>query len=277
LLAALIIWRAIMEFSVNSNDVPLTIHATDKNASLSTTGLTTQPMKMTGLVLTGLLLVIFMAVYQVCFTPSAVYRDGESKNNLPVIDYKSVPMVGSPDAPYVISLLFDYQCPHCQKLHFMLSEAVRRYNGKLAFALCPVPLSTECNPYIPYDVDAFKNSCELARLSLAVWVAKREAFPAFENWMFTFESGSSWLPRSPETARAKAIELVGEVNFDTARTNPWIGSYMQTCIGIYGQTLQSGKSGVPKLVRGSHWVIPEPYDADDLIEILQKSLAVPSP
>jgi hypothetical protein len=60
-------------------------------------------------------------------------------------------------------------------------------------------------------------------------------------------------------------------------TNPWIDQYLQTCVRIYGQTIQSGKGGVPKLIFGSQWVIPQPYNADDLIMILQNSLAVPKP
>ena len=36
---------------------------------------------------------------------------------------------------YIVTVLFDYKCPHCQQLHFMLDEAIRRYGGKLAFAL----------------------------------------------------------------------------------------------------------------------------------------------
>ena len=227
--------------------------------------------------LTGLVLAGILAASQVVFTPPAVYSDGESQDNLPAIDYHTVPMVGSPDAPYVVTLLFDYQCSHCQKIHFMLNEAIRRYAGKLAFALCPAPLNTQCNPYIPRDVDEFKNSCELAKIGLAVWVAKREVFPDFENWMFTFESGDSWHPRSLETARAKAVELVGQAKFDAAWTDPWIGQYLQTSIRIYGQTIQNGKGGIPKLIFGSRWVIPEPYNADDLVMILQKSLAVPRP
>ena len=73
------------------------------------------------------------------------------------------------------------------------------------------------------------------------------------------------------------VELVGQAEFDTAWSEPWIARYMQTCIQIYGQTIQSGKGGIPKLIFGSHWVIPEPYNADDLVMILQKSLAVPKP
>ena len=186
-------------------------------------------------------------------------------------------MVGSPDAPYIVTLLFDYQCPHCQKLHFMLDETARRFDGKLAFVLCPVPLNSRCNPYIPRDVDEFKNSCELAKIGLTVWVAKHDAFPAFENWMYGFESGDSWHPRSIESARTKAIELVSQAKFDIAWNDPWIQQYIQTSTRIYGQTVQNGKGGVPKLIFGRRWVIPEPNNADDLKVILQKSLGVHEP
>jgi uncharacterized membrane protein len=255
LLAALVIWRAIE----------------DSRRRII------YPLPAMGFALIGLVLAGILAACQIGLTRPAVHRDGESQDNLPVIDYHAVPMVGSPDAPYVVTLIFNYQCSHCQKIHFMLDEAIRRYDGNLAFALCPAPLNPQCNPYIPRDVDAFKNSCELARIGLAVWVARREAFPAFENWMFTFESGDSWRPRSLETARVKAVELVGQAKFDAAWSNPWIGQYLQTSTQIYGQTIQNGRGGVPKLIFGSRWIIPEPYNADDLVMILQNSLAVPKP
>jgi uncharacterized membrane protein len=255
LLASLVIWRAV----------------TDSQENI------VRPLSAIGLSLVGLVLAGIMAASQVSLTPPAVYREGESQDYLPAIDYHAVPMVGSPDAPYLVTLLFDYQCSHCQKIHFMLDEAIRRYSGKLAFVLCPAPLNTHCNPYIPRDVDEFKNSCELAKTSLAVWVAKREMFSAFENWLFTFESGDRWHPRSLETARAKAAELVGQAKFDEAWSDPWIGQYLQASTQIYGQTIQNGKGGVPKLIFGSHWVIPEPFNTDELIMILQKSLAVPMP
>jgi hypothetical protein len=125
-------------------------------------------------------------------------------------------------------------------------------------------------------VDEFKDSCELAKVGLAVWVARREAFPAFNRWMFSFESGDRWQPRSLEAARAKAVELVGQSKFDAAWAGPWVARYLQTSIRIYGDTVQGGNA-VPKLVFGGRWVIPEPNDADGLISILHDSLAVPRP
>ena len=160
-------------------------------------------------------------------------------------------------------------------MHFMLNEAIRRYDGKLAFALCPAPLDNQCNPYIPQAVDYYKDSCELVRIGLAVWLADREVFPAFENWMFSFESGDRWHPRSLDATKAKAVELIGQAKFDAARADPWIEQYLKTSIQLYGRTIQSGKGGVPKLVYDSRWVIPEPYSADDLVSILRDSLGVP--
>jgi len=276
LLSTLVIWRSIKEIYNNSNQTP------QRNIAMITivtpaTQRRINSYKVIGKALIGFVLAGVLAVSQVAFTPSSIYRDGKSQFNISDLDYKSIPIIGSPDAPYIVILLFDYQCPHCQQLHFMLDEAVHRYNGKLAFALCPAPLNTLCNPFITRDVDAFKNSCELAKIGLAVWVAKREAFPAFENWMFSFEQGDIWHPRGLEAVRVKAVELVGQTKFDTAWIDPWIGKYLQTSIQIYGKSIESGSRGVPKMIYGSHWVNPEPHSTDELVKILQESLALPQP
>ncbi len=288
LLAVLVIWRAPMQFDDDSTDVVLTnpapnattgavIAAPAQDVSPVAPRRVIGPLPAIGLALVGLVLAGALVACQAVITGPAVYLDGESQHNLPAIDPHAVPLVGSPDAPYVITLLFDYTCPHCQRMHFMLGEVIRRYGGKLAFALCPAPLDRQCNPYITRDVEEYKNSCEQVKVGLAVWVAKREAFPAFESWMFSFESGDRWRPRSLDAARAKAVELVGQTQFDAAWADPWIDRYMQESIRIYGGTIQSGHGGVPKLVFGSRWVIPEPYSADDLIMILRDSLGVPMP
>jgi uncharacterized membrane protein/protein-disulfide isomerase len=277
LLAGLVIWRAIKEFNNQSNDVLPTNTGIVKNVPSATQRRNAGFLPIISPALIGLVLAGILAASQVGISSTSVYRNGESQSNLPAIDYHTIPVIGSPDAPYIVNLLFDYECPHCQKLHLMLNEVVHRYSGKLAFALCPTPLNTHCNPYIPRDVDEFKNSCELAKIGLAVWLAKREAFSAFDNWMFTYESGDRWRPRSLESARTKAIELVGKEKFDTALTNPWIEHYMQACIRIYGQTAQNGNGGVPKMIFGSHWVIPEPRNTDDLVMILQNDLGLPKP
>jgi protein-disulfide isomerase len=257
LLAALVIWRAPKLFDDHLTDAALRRHGPSGAWALL------------GLAPAG-----FMALSQIVLTPPAVYRGGESQEYLAAISPHAVPLAGSPDAAWVVTLLFDYQCPHCQQLHFMLPEVIRRHGGRLAFALRPVPMERPCNPYIPRDVEAFKDSCELARTGLAVWLAKREAFPAFELWMFSLESGDRWRPRSPGAARAKAIELVGQAKFDAALADPWIAGYLQTSVRIFGNT---GSTAIPKCVFGSRWVIPQPQDAGQLAAILEHSLGVPKP
>jgi uncharacterized membrane protein len=284
LLGALVIWRAPIQLDQDSTAVALAGPSSGqvsgaavpvRNVSRATGRRSTGRLAASTLPLVGLALAGILAACQVGLP--IPYRGGATQANLAAIDPHAVPLVGSSEAPYVVNLLFDYKCPHCQQLHFMLAEAIRRYGGKLAFALCPTPLNHQCNPYVPRETDEFKDSCELAKVGLAVWVARHEAFAAFDQWMFSFESGDRWHPRSLDAARAKAVELVGQANFDAACTAPWVQGYMQTSIRIFADTIQSGNGGIPKLVFGSHWVIPEPNDAHDLVLLLQNGLGVPKP
>jgi uncharacterized membrane protein len=276
LLAALVIWRAPLQLEDVSTAVAL-----PNPAPNATTG--SAPQRVIGtlpaivLPLIGLALAGILAAAQVIFTPKEVYLAGESQNNLPTIDTSAVPLVGSPDAPYIITEFFDYKCAHCQQVHAMLDEVIRLYNGKVAFVLRPAPLNSQCNPYVARDREEFKDSCELARISLVVWAAKREAFPAFDQWMFAPEPGALWLPRSVDAARAKAVALVGQEKFDAARNDPWINWYMQTSIEIYGKTVDQSGNSIPRMAYGIHWVTPEPQDAAELVLILQKGLALPKP
>lgn len=277
LLAALVVWRSSGQFKEDS-----TISTPLEHVSAAVPRRVFDRLSAFAPALVGVVLAGILAACQLHLVPLTVYRGGRPQNNLPGIDPHNAPLIGSADAPYIVDLLFDYNCPHCQQLHFMLDQAVRRYGGKLAFALCPSPLSNRCNPYVPLDAEEFKTSCELAKIGLAVWVAKREAFPAFDHWMYSFASGDHWQPRSPEAAKIKAAELVGQAKFDAAMANPWIGQYLQTCVRIYGATVQSASNprranAVPKLVFGSRWVIPQPIDAGDLVSILHDSLGVPKP
>jgi uncharacterized membrane protein/protein-disulfide isomerase len=258
LLSVLIFWRALCEFE----DYPT---------------VSFQRLKTIGFVGLGLILAGGVAVSQISFTSSVSFSAGRALNNLSPINYEAAPMIGNREAPYKVTIMFDYKCPHCQKIHAMLKEVVKKYDEKLAFVLCPTPLNTQCNPYIPQDVEAFKNSCDLAKIGLAVWKASHEAFYVFDSWMFQDEPGNLWQPRDFLPAKAKAVQLVGPSKFDTAMSNSWIQEYIQGCVQMYGQTIGSGRGGVPKLVFGTRWVIPEPKDVNDLTMILQKTLGVPKP
>ncbi|MDH6313673.1 putative membrane protein [Parabacteroides sp. PFB2-10] len=236
-----------------------------------------KPLQIALLVFTGLVLAALLATIQINFTGVATTQRGNYQDDQVIFDFQDVPLAGSPDAQHKVTLLFDYQCSHCQKIHFMLDDVIQRYEGTLAFVLCPTPLNSSCNPYVLKDVDAFANSCDLAKIGLSVWFANREVFREFENWMFSFETGNYWRPRNIEAARAKAIELLGEEEFEIAKTDPRVEQCLQNSMYIFGQIIRGGNSSIPKMIYGSQWITPEPYSADELVSILEKSLAVPLP
>lgn len=289
-LTVLVIWHALRRDDDDFTDAPVVAGVADPGAPqpgqpqrgqppphARTSGFRLSVVRGLSPVLVGVALAAMLVAAQTTLAPASLYRGGESRNQPAVLDPHAVPLVGSPDARHIVTLLFDYQCTHCQRLHLMLGEAVRRYEGQLAFALCPAPLNTRCNPHVPRDVAEFKDSCELARIALAVWRADRAAFPAFEDWMYTFDSGDRWRPRTVTDATTKAVELVGRAKFGTATNDPWIDRYLQASVRIYGDTMQNGVGGVPKLVFGPRWVNPQPRDAADLVSILQTGLGIPPP
>jgi uncharacterized membrane protein len=231
-----------------------------------------------GLPLAGVMLAGVLAASQVLIRPLAVYQTGVARAvaGEPATAPRAAPRLGPADAPYVVTLLFDFKCPHCQRVHALLDAAVRRYNGKLAFALCPTPLNTQCNPHVQRDVEMFRDACELAKVGLAVWAADPAAYPAFDQWMFSFEAGDRWRPRTLEAATAKAVELVGQAKLDAARADPWVDEYLRASVKIYGDTFD-GAGVIPKLIYGSTWVCPEPEGVDDLLSVLHDTLGVPAP
>ena len=87
-----------------------------------------------GAVFIGIVAAGVLAASQALFAPATIYRQGDAPETVRGIDPKQVPLLGSPDAKYVVTLSFDYNCPHCQQLHFLLGEIVRRYGGQVAFA-----------------------------------------------------------------------------------------------------------------------------------------------
>jgi uncharacterized membrane protein len=284
-LAALILWQAPRQWAEERDEgvaaavrrpgLEMGPDTEDGDAtSLSRSATERSPLHPIGCALLGVCAAGLVAASQAMFVPAAIYSKGEAHAAARPFDPHQVPLLGSPDAPYVVTLSFDYNCSHCQQLHFLLGEVVRRYAGQVAFALCPAPLNTQCNPYIPQTVPAFATSCDLARISLAVWVAKREAFPAFDQWMFSLESGDRWRPRTVEAAKARAVELVGRAKFDAALADPWVGQYLQASVRIFGN---AGAGAVPKFAFGPHWVTPESDSADDPMEVLQDALVLPKP
>lgn len=213
--------------------------------------------------------ILFAAVHALT-APDSIYDSGFVEEALPTTEGMDVPVIGNPDASRVVEVLFDYQCSHCRTMHPWLEEIAA--DGDIAFVLCPSPLSPSCNPYIPRDVeDRFTGSCDLARLALAVWTAEHEKFFEFDHWLFGY-GDDAWLPRPVSEAREKAVSLIGEARLSEALSDPWIDSYLALAFELFGRTTSEGHSGIPRLISGQQWLVPEASSAVELRQLLDQIL-----
>lgn len=163
-----------------------------------------------------------------------------------LVKLDAVPMMGSPDASNVIVSLFDYTCPHCRSLHPILLETQRLFSNRLGIVCLPMPISTNCNPFLPPNVHSVPNSCEYARLGLAVWRAKPTAHRQFDDWMFQ----ADW-PAPLEEARAYAAQLAGGDKLQAALGDPWLEEQLLTDCRLQATNLIiSGEVGLPQLIIG---------------------------
>ena len=175
----------------------------------------------------------------------------------------AVPMMGSPDASNVIVYLFDYTCPHCRSLHPMLLEAQRRLGAQLGVVCLPMPISTNCNPYLPARIHSVPNACDYARLGLAVWRADPEAFRGFDDWIFHPER-----PVPVEQARQYAEGLVGAEKLKAALADPWVDQQIATDCKLHLANWDVTDTPVmPQLIVG-HTISSGPLNSVEHLEIL---------
>ena len=225
--------------------------------------------------LAGLALSAGLMGIQLLTTPRTAFERGFVQEALPEMSPEELPLVGNPSAENVITLLFDYRCSHCQKLHGMLDETLDILNDgseDYAVVMCPVPISMACNPYIRVSEDRFKGSCELDRLALAVWRTDRSAFAEFDRWLFSTDENQSsgWWPREPEDAYEKAGKLIGVPALEKALADPWIDSYLSDVFEIFGRTSTAEHSSVPRFIDGSgNWLVPDADDPAGLAAVLR--------
>ena len=194
-------------------------------------------------------------------------------SNAFLLKLDALPMIGSPDAANVIVSLFDYTCPHCRALHSMLVETQREYSNRLGIVCLPMPISTNCNPFLPARVHSVSNSCEYARLGLAVWRAAPAVHRQFDDWMFTGER-----PAPLDQARVYAAQLVGGDKLQTALGDPWLQEQLIAGCRLHSTNwVTSGNSAIPQLIIGDVISSGPLLSSQQLVMLLQRYLGVTPP
>ena len=191
-------------------------------------------------------------------------------NNQFLIRLDDVPMIGSPGASNVIVNLFDYTCPHCRELHWILVVTQRQFSNNLGIVSLPMPMSTNCNPLIPANFNSNSNACEFAHLGLAVWRTKPEAQRQFDDWFFSTDQ-----PVSVEEARKYAEELVGADKLEKALSDPWVDKQILTDCQIHFANWQAtGRPGMPQLILGGAVSIGPLNSVEHLQALLSRYLGL---
>ena len=181
-----------------------------------------------------------------------------------------VPMIGSPDAPNVIVNLFDYNCFHCRILHPMLKDVQQRFGSRLGIVLLPMPMDQACNPYVPPKHPTFTNSCDYARLSLAVWHADKTAFGKFDDWLFSTQQ-----PAPVDQVREYAARLVGAEKLESAVTNDWIQQLIVKSCNLHFTNWQATAGpAMPQIIIGPVISAGALNSRNDLIVLLEKYLGL---
>jgi len=180
------------------------------------------------------------------------------------VDATAVPVLGDPQAPIVLAVLYDYTCLHCRDTRKILEKTREQYGDKLAILCLPVPLDSDCNKLIRRTSPGNRYACEVAQTSLALWRAAPGKWPQFDRRLYTEADIRT-------TARAKiaAWEIIGESALDKAMKDGWVDQQIALGVNLYALCGKaSGSTALPMLV-SEHGIMNgtprHPLDIEDLI------------
>jgi uncharacterized membrane protein len=180
------------------------------------------------------------------------------------------PRLGDATAPHYLYLMFDYCCPHCRRTHEYLLEALQRHPAQLAIICLPMPRDADCNPAIVETEARFEHACELARLALAVWQARPEAFAEYDRWLFAPAQ-----PPDPAAARAKAEELVPAERLAAALEDDQTRQRIERNVRAYND---SQIAYLPVIMSpGMDTIVGRPESRDALLEVLEQEVLGSTP
>ncbi|MCC7406781.1 MAG: thioredoxin domain-containing protein [Phycisphaeraceae bacterium] len=182
-----------------------------------------------------------------------------------------MPMLGSPDAPYIAVLFFDYYCPSCRTQFQLIKKAMAHYAPQLGIVCLPLG----CTPN-PDEQEV--PSCRYALLAASVWRRNPEKFATFHDWLMTDPplmlraSPKDGIP-SLEHSTALAASLVG--GHDTLEqdiADPELTNLILQWRG-WRRSLAAGKI-LPALNLHDMVLLGESADTDELFTHLEAGLGI---
>ncbi len=178
------------------------------------------------------------------------------------LDVGQWPLLGKPDAKYVIVEMLDYTCQHCQNTHAAIRGAMDKYGDELAIVVLPIPLNASCNAYVKITHAQHSESCQLAKVAIAVWHLEPEKFGEYHNWLF--ESKATYA-----VALNHATQVVGEDRLRKELQSNVPSDYIAKTVELYRR---AGAGAVPKILFPRTSAVGEMRSASTLISLIEKEL-----
>ena len=147
------------------------------------------------------------------------------------INRQDWPFLGSPTAHPTLALLFDVTCHDCRDLYRSLLHAIQASPEEFAVVVIPVPMTPACNPGVQTADRFHPDSCDYARLTLALWNTDRVLYREYESWML----GRTSLPPLFE-ARSLASRVLGAARLTLALAGPSVESGLLDSVAVYHAT-----------------------------------------
>jgi uncharacterized membrane protein len=197
--------------------------------------------------------------------PGADGRDLPIIAGAATVNTRDFPVLGNPEAQWVLVTLSDHTCGHCRALDGLLEQARERYGpGQLAVMFLPVPMNTRCNRFVATTHPDHRQACEYAQLALAVWLADPTKYEAFHRWLYEPERPPAYLE-----AILRASELVGQKALEKALGDSAVDQRIRRATEIYDA---ADRGPLPILLVGRFIVPSRGAAAEDLFGFLETRL-----
>lgn len=171
------------------------------------------------------------------------------------------PHCGNDNAEYAVIEMFDYNCRHCRSTHQAVKAAKEQMGDQLVVIALPVPLNNRCNKQVNQTMPQFFESCDLARLAVAVWRTDPDKFGQFHNYMFTGPIAPNY-----ETAKKQAESLVDAVKLNEILATDLPQAYIEKHVQLYQV---AGGGTIPKLLFKSTAIVGEFNSTSGLIDVIR--------
>lgn len=191
------------------------------------------------------------------------------------LDAYEQPIIGSPEAPYVVLELVSYDCPHCRKTNSLIKKAISRYGGQVAVIVLPVPLEQSCNRLITNAAASHKGSCTTTRMALSVADLRPSSFARFHDFLM---SGSDEKPPALDSIVDKAYSMVDHAKLRELRDSETIKKRIAANVELFANLEKQNASkkgfGLPIQILGDTVISGSVEKPADLYDAWEKNLGV---